>query len=1340
MKKVVRIVILSVFAFCLSIACKNYTEDIEDYLSYWSAGVSIAEYRFEPQPQIYTEGMQYVSSKAPVTVTFTVHNSKNLHLKMPGDSDAPADIISFPHIPDAPDKRVAAPQSGNDYEFKKISNTELKLTYNPAFLQKYEWGRGDITPSIILYTTDGRVFKQNIPFKLNVNTPPPAIAECVIGQTETAPPSETCYYVLCLQLSDDDMKKTCGNGLLHGDIAGVEINGTIYRLSVAGPQKQLNVQGNSSFIDKDKVKKLDTIDAKEIPSDWTLYFKTKVKVKPDSPETEYTVKLKDAKGLYSEPVTVSTQGKIVTLTLTELKIHGQNASTGSVTLPYTITQVAQNNINLEFDGHPGLSFTVTPTLPLTLTPGTPQNITIKVAASPGNYLAWEKTVRITRSKNNVATLQSFKLNGEAKTAPFTTEYTVDSGTATVTDFTFGAGSDGAIATVSPADNNIPIGTGKSFTITVTAQDDTVKQTIMFTVKRRTYNVVYSVDGGVGGTIQANSGSPITTNSNISVEYDGSVTFTATPSGGWEVEKWMLDGNEVPGHTNTSYTLSNVTGNKTVKVKFKKKQGIIDGNTETHAWKELRERVAAADDDAVITVKNAITASAASGNNGEIVINKNITIQGTGRTSEKLDAASLSRIFRVKDGKALTLKNITLTGGNTKNEQGDKNGGGVYIENGSCTMVNVLVVECTADAGGAVYVNEGTFSISGDTRITPSTREYEQTAGKNDVYLKNGKVITVTGTLTGTTPIARITPERYPTSSTPTVTVLEGSTVNTEYTKFKVTDEAPTKKWKINASGELEAVGGQSPAIEATSWEDLRTKVQSASDGTVIEVTQDITYGFTSVNSIIEVKKNITIKSKGSNKYTLDANGKGADREQSNDKSIGIFEVSGGKTLTLEKLILTKTEKYAIYVAEGDNSLTMKNVTIKDCKTKDNAAGIYFNKGKTLTLENCTIEKCNGNGGLSSGGIEIQAPTEPVSIKDTTIENCKAIGSDTTGGGIHLWNGQCTLENVTVDNCSAKKGGGMCVKKSTLTITGGSFTKNEASGSIANGGGGAIYSEDSTVTITGCTIGGDNPSDGNSAGQGGGIFVSEDARCTLNAGTKISGNKAIRIEGHNSSGGGIFVDKAKSGTQAGTLTINRSSGNPVIISKNTADYGGGVYNYGTATINHAEIKDNNVQYHGGGMFNAGTCTMDGVTLQNNKAKSEGGGIYSNKELTLKNTTVTGNEATTSGGAIQIATGSSVFNMSGSTVITVDPSKNDIYLTNDAFITLTGELTATKKIARITLNSSGGNGYKADRVVVKGGSGFNITADYKNKFTITDKIGNPQHWKLIYQSNALKLKKN
>ena len=544
---------------------------------------------------------------------------------------------------------------------------------------------------------------------------------------------------------------------------------------------------------------------------------------------------------------------------------------------------------------------------------------------------------------------------------------------------------------------------------------------------------------------------------------------------------------------------------------------------------------------------------------------------------------------------------------------------------------------------------------------------------------------------------------------------------------------------------FKAVGGQSPAI--TTWEALRTNVQSAADGTVIEIAQNLTYNIAAAGSnksTITVNKNITIKSKGGDTYTLDAGGRGAaDNTAFNARSTGIFEVENGKTLTLENLILTKTEKYAIYVAEGDNSLTMKNVTIKDCKTKDNAAGIYFNKGKTLTLENCRIEKCKGKGSQSSGGIDIQVPTETVSIKDTTIENCEAKAN---GGGIHLYQGECTLENVTVNNCSALRGGGLHVKEGTLTITGGSFTKNEASGSIANGGGGAIYNEGSTITITGCTIGGDDLGDGNSAGQGGGIFVSEDARCTLNAGTKISGNKAIGIGINNSNGGGIFVNKDSGNTKFGRLTIN-GSGNPVIISQNTADYGGGVYNHGTATINHAEIKGNNVPHHGGGMFNAGTCMMDGVTLQNNKAESEGGGIYSNKKLTLKDTTVTGNQATASGGAIQIATADSVFNMLGSTVVKVEPSggaaepsKNDIYLTNDAFITLTGELTASvEKFARITLNSSGNKGYEVGRVVLKGKDGFSIPSDYKNKFTITDKLTAPKKWELNHKNGALKLKK-
>ena len=394
------------------------------------------------------------------------------------------------------------------------------------------------------------------------------------------------------------------------------------------------------------------------------------------------------------------------------------------------------------------------------------------------------------------------------------------------------------------------------------------------------------------------------------------------------------------------------------------------------------------------------------------------------------------------------------------------------------------------------------------------------------------------------------------------------------------------------------------------------------------------------------------------------------------------------------------------------------------------------------LTGCTIEKCKGKGSNSSGGIDIQAPKEAVTITDTTIQDCEAT---VNGGGINLNNTQnilCTLKNVTVHKCSALRGGGIHAKAGTLTISGGSFTENSATGKIANGGGGAIYSEGAEITITECTIGGDDINNGNYAVRGGGIFVNHNAICTLKADTKISGNTAMQIGADVANGGGIFVDKVESGTQAGKLTIKGIQGKPVVITKNEAQYsGGGLYSYGPVTIEYAEIKENTVIHDGGGMYNAGICTMNYVTIQDNTASDStsgagrGGGIYNEKTLTLTNTTVTDNAAKLSGGALHLES-NETFKMSGSTVITVDSSKNDIYLTNDAFITLTDQLTTSEeKFARITLNSSGG--YQEHRVVVKGD--FSIPTNYVDKFMITNNLLDAQKWELSLHDNELKLKK-
>ncbi|WP_052185539.1 right-handed parallel beta-helix repeat-containing protein [Treponema sp. OMZ 838] len=447
------------------------------------------------------------------------------------------------------------------------------------------------------------------------------------------------------------------------------------------------------------------------------------------------------------------------LNLSKLKIHGRDASVGSVTLPYTITQVKKEDISLAFSGQTGIDFTVTPSLPLNLTEGESLTITINVAADPGNYPAWSKTVSITRVKNDVAKLRSFTLNGETKTAAsdssFASEYEVASEQAEVKGFSFDTGSDGATASVSPAGSeSIPVSTGKKFTITVTAQNGT-QSTVKFTVKRKKYDVSYSVDNGVGGTLKATpaGGTESTTSSSatVSVEHGGSVTFKAQPNLAWEIEGWTLDSTAISGADST-YSLSNIKSDKAVKVKFKKVTTVK--HTDNNAWQLLKEVVKIADNNAVIIIDGEIKAT--NGDNaGEIKINKHLTIKmADGASSAVIDANKDTgskpkhRIFKVESGKTLTLENLTLKGGKAEGTQDADNYGGAIYASGA--IVNIT--NCTlkgneaALGGGAIYAREvgstaSTIKISGGT-IGGDTDE-----DKNKVTSKwqfGGGILVVTG--------------------------------------------------------------------------------------------------------------------------------------------------------------------------------------------------------------------------------------------------------------------------------------------------------------------------------------------------------------------------------------------------------------------------------------------------------------------------------------------------------------------------------------------------------------------------------------------------------------------
>lgn len=105
-----------------------------------------------------------------------------------------------------------------------------------------------------------------------------------------------------------------------------------------------------------------------------------------------------------------------------------------------------------------------------------------------------------------------------------------------------------------------------------------------------------------------------------------------------------------------------------------------------------------------------------------------------------------------------------------------------------------------DYGSGVFVNGSTqgylgiFKISGNAVVVSD----------NDVYLNYVAKITVTGELTGSTPVATITPSSY--TAEKQVIQVEGVTFDSVIGKFSVTpklnENDQSENWIINESGQI----------------------------------------------------------------------------------------------------------------------------------------------------------------------------------------------------------------------------------------------------------------------------------------------------------------------------------------------------------------------------------------------------------------------------------------------------------------------------------------------------------------------------------------------------------
>ena len=300
MKKILKILIISAVLLTTAIVfttCKQFRDDPEDFLSYWSSEVAPIDFSISVPYQTSNDGALCIPSSGPVTLTIKLRNPRNFTLVMPTSSDNAGKVIYFPDF-------STQPTYGTDYTLNLTANDTLQLTYTQAFLQAHEWSNGNIGPEITFISTDGRKFSKKFSLNIEANTPPPEIGDITIAKTKTGG-----MYVL--HFKADNMTALLGSALLHKDIAYLNVQkegGTERKISISALASQFDTSHGGPFLlqstDVDPL--IDTIPS----GNWELYVKTATGLTESTLPTKYTVRLIDEKGLSSVPKEAKTLGSI----------------------------------------------------------------------------------------------------------------------------------------------------------------------------------------------------------------------------------------------------------------------------------------------------------------------------------------------------------------------------------------------------------------------------------------------------------------------------------------------------------------------------------------------------------------------------------------------------------------------------------------------------------------------------------------------------------------------------------------------------------------------------------------------------------------------------------------------------------------------------------------------------------------------------------------------------------------------------------------------------------------------------------------------------------------------
>lgn len=636
--------------------------------------------------------------------------------------------------------------------------------------------------------------------------------------------------------------------------------------------------------------------------------------------------------------------------------------------------------------------------------------------------------------------------------------------------------------------------------------------------------------------------------------------------------------------------------------------------------------------------------------------------------------------------------------NRQNNQYEYKGGGVYVEAGTFNMSGGTISKNVAINGGGVYVTSGAkFTLTGGTikDNIASSKSFKHGNG-GGVYLSNGATFTIEGTSASVIEVSGNRVSRYGGGI-----YVQGDSSNSKEIKVNVKYANLHDNYASSGGGIAQEVGTKNTMtltnciIENNSAKVVSSDTQYYGGGGVYLSSGTLTINNSASYKILDNK---SVQNGGAiymgggtlsyTKGTITGN-----IAQTSGGGIyirkGTFVVTNSATINDNQAV--GTSGGGVYLYDDGSAFTVnEGATVKVGSSSkpntanDNGGGVLLRKG-TATI-NGTIEIMGNQAITKAGGGLYLGEGAVLTVGSNGVINvggdAQAAGNTagTKGGGIYLNSGTITI-NGTADlqnNTANTYGGGICVDAGSITVGG---STNIKSNKATNNSGGGIYCK-GNITFNGASV-----LSSNSAAVDGGAICLEDGTFTVGSSGSLQLGGDAEIDGNtatNGKGGGVYCK--------GQFTANGRT----TYKYNIAQYGGAVYvdgnTYTSGKSADATISYNTATQSGGAIYVAGgSCNIQGQsTISNNRANGntdgvgEGGALYVQGSVTLAKNTISNNSANTIGGAIYVTGANSGFTATGESTIT----ENTASLNGGALYIGGGDVSL--KTSTITKNKALGSG--------------------------------------------------